>query len=206
MPRPKWEKYREIIGEFLNSKNFIDGSSFSPRKLPSASNTREELEKRFKICSDREFRLVVVEDFDDYKVLIQIPDGKSECDFYVWYAKFGDEEVLEFKVPSHDDLAKWYLKLKELSEELDEYLVNAVIRLIRDRMSVEEIIERYFTNLSHDAKLEVSKFLSTLKWIALQEDTNYPPPRRMGSKYTLAVYALLEAGFNMSEIRRVIKF
>ncbi len=33
-----------------------------------------------------------------------------------------------------------------------------------------------------------------------------PSNQTHGFKYTLAVYALLEAGFNMSEIRRVIKF
>ena len=206
MPKPRWEKYREIVGELLNSKNFIDGSKSSPRKLPSASNTRNELEDVFNICSDREFRLIVVEDFGDYKVFIQIPDGKSECDFYVWYAKFVNEKVTEYKVPSHDDLAKWYSELREFSKEVDEYLIKALIRLIRDRMSVEEIIDKYFVSLDENIKLEISKFLSTLKWIALQEDTNYPPPKRMGSKYTLAVYVLLEAGFNMSEIRRVIKF
>jgi len=206
VPKPRWEKYREIVGELLNSKNFIDGSKSSPRKLPSASNTRNELEDVFNICSDREFRLIVVEDFGDYKVFIQIPDGKSECDFYVWYAKFVNEKVTEYKVPSHDDLAKWYSELREFSKEVDEYLIKALIGLIRDRMSVEEIIDKYFVSLDENIKLEISKFLSTLKWIALQEDTNYPPPKRMGSKYTLAVYVLLEAGFNMSEIRRVIKF
>lgn len=203
MPKPKWEKYREIVGKLLNSKNFIDGSNSSPRKLPPASNTRNELEDAFNICSDREFRLIVVENFRDYKILIQIPDGKSECDFYVWYAKFVDEKVTEYKVPSHDDLAKWYSELKEFSKEVDEYLINAVIRLIRDRMSVEEIVEKYFAKLDKNIKLEIFKFLSTLKWISLQEDTNYPPPKHMGSKYTLAVYALLEAGFNMSEIHKI---
>ena len=57
-----------------------------------------------------------------------------------------------------------------------------------------------------ERKLEVMKFLSTLKWIALEEDTNYPPPKYLGSKYALAVYALSEVGFSMSEIRKTIKF
>jgi len=30
--------------------------------------------------------------------------------------------------------------------------------------------------------------------------------KKMGSKYALAVYALLEVGFTMKEVRRVIKF
>lgn len=88
--------------------------------------------------------MIVVEDFGDYKVLIQVPDGKSECDFYVWHAKFFNEKVIDYKVPSHNDLAKWYSKLKESSEEVDEYLINAVIRLIRDRLSVERNLRKIF--------------------------------------------------------------
>lgn len=205
MQKSKLEKYRRIVEESLKSGNFNYCIHSSPRKLPSASNTRNELEKAFNICSNRDFRLIVVEDFRDYIVLIQIPDGKSECDFYVWYAKFVGKDI-ECKIPTHDDLAKWYSKLKELSEEVDEHLIKAVVRLIRDKMSVEEIIEKYFAKLDVNIRLEISKFLSTLKWVSLQEDTNYPPPKYLGSKYTLAVYALLESGFNLKEIRRVIKF
>jgi len=67
------------------------------------------------MCSNREFRLTVVENFGDYKVLIQILGGKSECDFYVWYAKFVDEKVTEYKVSSHDDLANGIPNLKSLA-------------------------------------------------------------------------------------------
>ena len=208
MPRktPGWETYNSKVEKAIISETFINGLNKSPQKLPLSSTVRNELEQIFSICSNRQFRVVLVEDYGDYKVFIQIPDGKSECDFYVWYAKFVDKKLAEFKVPTHDDLAKWYNRLKELSDRFEEYLINAVLRLIRDRESVKNIVERYFSELGENLKLDASKFLSTLKWIALQEDTNYPPPKRMGSKYTLAVYALLEAGFNMSEIRRIIKF
>ena len=208
MPRkaPRWEVYRPMVKETITSGNFVNGLDISPVKLPSSSTTREELERIFSICSNRQFRVILVEDFNDYKIFIQTPDGKSECDFYVWYAKFSNGKLTEFKVPTHDDLAKWYNRLRELSNKFEEYLINAVLRLVRDREAVKNIVEKYFMELEEELKLNVSKFLSTLKWIALEEDTNYPPPKRMGSKYTLAVYALLEAGFNMSEIRRVIKF
>ncbi|MEM1873456.1 MAG: hypothetical protein QXF57_02555 [Acidilobaceae archaeon] len=164
------------------------------------------LDERFKICSDRTFRVILVEDFDDYKVFIQIPDGKSPCDFYVWYARFSSGQLIEIKVPTHDDLARWYIQLRDLTHELREHLINAVLRVIRDREAVKDVVDRYFRELNAKTRLSVTEFLSTLKWIALEEDTNYPPPNLMGSKYTLAVYALLEAGFTMSEIRRVIKF
>jgi len=204
--QPKWKTYRPFIEDAILKGNFIDGSKFSPQKLPPPEFTRQKLDEVFKICCDRTFRVILVEDFNDYKVFIQIPDGKSKCDFYVWYAKFISGRLIEVKVPTHDDLAKWYNNLKNSSYEINEHMINAVLRLIRDREAVKNIVERYFKELNEEDKLNVTKFLSTLKWIALEEDVNFPPPKLMGSKYTLAVYALLEAGFTISEIRRVIKF
>lgn len=201
--------YTPEVKEVLESKTYINGVflSKSLQKLPDSPNVREELEKLFRICSDRNFRLILVEDFGDYKVFIQLPAGKSECDFYVWYVKFDDNEnLIECRIPTHDYLADWYTRLKAQSEVIDEYLVNSIIRLIRDRMCVEDVLERYFNTLPEGLKRDINKFLSTLKWIALQEDVNYPPPRYLGSKFTLAVYALLEAGFALNEIRKVVKF
>jgi len=208
MPRrtAKWESHRPRVEKAILTGSFINGLDLSPQKLPPPDLTKQELDNRFEICSNRAFRVILVEDFGDYKVFIQTPDGKSPCDFYVWYAKFSSGKLIEVKVPTHDDLAKWYIQLKGLAYELDEYLINAVLRVVRDREAVRDVVNRYFRGLSEENKLNVMKFLSTLKWIVLEEDTNYPPPNLMGSKYTLAVYALLEAGFTMSEIRRVIKF
>jgi len=113
------------------------------------------------------------------------------------------------KVPTHDDLAVFFIELKSKHEDLEEYLINAVVKLIHHnyRWGVPRIVSKYFNNLNDELKGEVGKFLSTLKWIAIQEDINYPPrERKIGSKYTLAVYALLEAGFTMSEIRRIVRF
>jgi len=99
-----------------------------------------------------------------------------------------------------------FVELKRKHSTIDEYLINATIKLLRDRWSIDSIINYYFNALSDDLKIEIRKFLATLKWIGLQEDTNYPPPNYLGSKMTLAVYALLEAGFSLSDLRRVIRF
>jgi hypothetical protein len=200
------EILRIKVGEAIRKGEFIKNLEMSQQKLPPPSSVKMLLEDKFKICSDRRFRIILVEDFDEYKVFIQIPDGKSECDFYVWYAKFSNNVLIEWNIPTHDYLGKWYNELKDSSEDLEEYMINAVLRLIRDRESVFNIVERYFLSLQKRLKLEVAKFLSTLKWVALEEDVNYPPPKYLGSKCTLAVYALLEAGFTMSDIRRIVKF
>jgi hypothetical protein len=65
-------------------------------------------------------------------------------------------------------------------------------------------MNRYFEKLSEELKRELEKFLHTLKWIGLQKDANYPPPK-LGSKMVLAVLALIEAGFEPKDIRRVIR-
>jgi len=209
MPRrkPGWLKYSETVFRLISEKRYVNGLDLVSDPLPHPNDVREVLEQHFQVSSDRSFRLVLVEDYNDYKVFIQIPDGKSKYDFYVWRAIFENGRLSDVKVPTHDDLANFFTELKSKSNVIEEYLINAVIRLIRDRWGVQRIISHYFHMLKEDLKKEIGMFLSTLKWIALQEDINYPPKeRKLGSKYTLAVYALLEAGFTMSQIRRVLRF
>lgn len=206
---PSWARYKEHVIEAITKGNYMVKTGVFEEYLPPPDDVRSQLERHFNIHGNRNFRLILVEDYVDYKVFIQIPGEKSEYDFYVWRAKFEPEKLVEVKVPTHDDLAYFFIELKSRHEDLEEYLINAVIKLIHHnyRWGVSKIISKYFSNLDDALKREVGKFLSTLKWIALQEDVNYPPAeRKMGSKYTLAVYALLEAGFSMSEIRRVIRF
>jgi len=189
-----------VEGRFLNRCGVIT-------QLPAPNDVRNVLNAHFRICDDRSFRIILVEEIDNYKVFIQIPDGKTGCDFRVWKVVFEGDRIVDMKVPTHDDLGRMYISLKEQHPLVEEYLINATVRLIRDRWDVNTIIQHYFDKVPTNVKVELKKFLATLKWIALQEDTNYPPrERKLGSKYTLAVYALLECGFTLSEIRRVIRF
>lgn len=173
----------------------------SPREL-----VREMLAELFKIGKDNTFRVIKVEEIGNYTVYIQVPGSKSSYDFFVWRAIF-DKNNIDIKIPSHDDLGKMYLYLKNLSPLLDEHLINAVLRFIRDRKPLEEVIQRYFKELSNDRHIidEVKKFLLTLKWIALQEDANYPPPH-LGSLYAFSVFAVLEVTKDLSSVRKIIRF
>lgn len=159
-----------------------------------------------KICSNRSERLIKVEEvrFKDkcYSIFIYIPGEKSECDFFV--LKY--DENKEIKIPSHDNLAEMYNSLKNKSNIIEEYLINSVIRFLRDRKDEEEIIESYFSIIQEELKFEIKKFFATLKWISFQEDVNYPPPKKLGSKFILAVFALIESGFKIQEIRRILRF
>jgi len=182
---------------YVNSVGTID-------RLPPPERVRNELDAKLGICRDRSPRLILVEKVDDYMVLITVPDGKTECDFRVW--RFSPDLKPQAKIPTHDDLGKMFAELKGKHSVIDEHLINAVLKLLRDRWSVDSVIDYHFSTLSNDLKTEVKKFLASLKWVGLQEDINYPPPKYLGSKMSLAVYALLEAGFTLSDIRRVIRF
>lgn len=192
-------KVWEVVsrGEYLKMVDVVD-------RLPEPNATRAELDSKIGICGNRNPRVILVEVVEDYMIFIAIPGGKSDCDFIVW--RYSPKLKPQLKVPTHDDLGKVFLELKKKHEQIDEFLINATIRLLRDRFSVNEIIQRYFKDLDDMLKSEIKKFLITLKWIGLQEDVNYPPPRYMGSKMSLSVYALLEIGFSLSELRRVIRY
>lgn len=207
MVKKREEKYLDKITVALKEGNIKRDFAFAEDKyLPPPEKVREIFEKEFNVASDRTFRIILVEDFKDYIVFLQIPNGKSKYDFNVWYAKYKKNELEEISIPTHDYLGNWYRELKEKSEIIEEYLINAILRSIRDREPVLEVVNKFFRSLKDPLKIEIRKFLCTLKWIALQEDINYPPPKYMGSKYTLAVYALLEAGFELKDLRRIIRF
>lgn len=197
------EKYiDEVRRRILNNEVINVVGTLDP--MPPRQYVREVLTKPPFNILDRTFRIIKVEDVGNYKVYIQVPGEKSDYDFFVWRAIFYGSHV-DLKIPSHDDLGKMYLDLKKRSPILDEYLINSVLRFIRDRISLNEIINRYFTKLPVDLLCEVKKFLLTLKWIALQEDANYPPPN-LGSLYALSVYAILEVSGDLSAVCKIIRF
>lgn len=200
------EKYLPRVEQAILSGNVVNASGGLLDKMPPPEKVREELSKHPFNITDRSFRIILVEDLGDYKVYIQVPGDKTEYDFFVWRAIFQNGKLADLKIPSHDDLGRMFIELKRQSPILDEYLVNATIRFIRDRMGIDDIIRRYFANLPDELVYEVKKFLSTLKWIALQEDANYPPPNNLGSLYTLSVYVLLEIFGDLSVLRKIIRF
>lgn len=173
--------------------------------IPPPPTTREFLEKNLSICSNRHVpRLIEVERVNEYRVFICVPNGKSNCDYVVW--RYSPRLTPELKIPTHDDLGLEYIRLKSLNPIIEKHLINSVMKLVKDRWPVTKIIDYYFNEVPVEQSLEIEKFLATLKWIALQEDVNYPPPRKLGSKFTLAVYILIEGGFNLKDIRRMLRF
>jgi len=73
--------YKPRVKECIINGNFLDGTRYVTGPLPPQKDMRTHLEKCFKICSDRTFRVILVEDITNYKVFIQLPGEKSECDF-----------------------------------------------------------------------------------------------------------------------------
>jgi hypothetical protein len=173
--------------------------------LPKPEEVRDFLQEKLQITNKNNHRLILVEEIGDYKLFVEITQEatKGDYDFIVWRFSPTYEPII--KIPSHNDIADVFLRLRTMHPDIEEYLINACFRLLRDRLSVENVMNRYFEKLTEDLKKELEKFLHTLKWIGLQEDANYPPPK-LGSKMVLAVLALIESGFEPKDIRRVIRF
>jgi hypothetical protein len=173
--------------------------------LPKREEVRGFLQETLQITNKDYHRLILVEKIGDYKLFIEITQEaiKGDYDFIVW--RFSPAYDPTIKRPSHNDIAEVFLRLRTKHPDIEKYLINACFRLLRDRLSVENVMNEYFEKLTEELKKELEKFLHTLKWIGLQEDANYPPPK-LGSKMVLAVLALIEFGFEPKDIRRIIRF
>ncbi len=198
------KKYIDTVRSKIISNEIISISNiFDP--IPPRDQIREKLSQYPINILDRTFRIIKVEDLKDYKIFIQIPGEKTEFDFFVWRALFKNDDLMDLKIPSHDDLGKMYLDLKKKHDIINEYLIDATIKFIRDRWPINTVLSRYFTELPQNLISDIKKFLLTLKWIAIQEDANYPPPY-LGSIYSLSVYAILEITGDLSALRKIIRF
>lgn len=202
-----------IVKEAIKNGNVEVVSNISGLgSIPKREEVRKKLEEYFGIGKDKvtQPKVFLVEDLGTYKVYIKIPGYKSTHDFFVVSVEFDkNNEIKNIKVPTHDDLAKLYLQLKQKHEALNEYLINATIRYIRDRWSLCDILNKYFKDIldNEEIMFNLKKFFLTLKWMVIQEDANYPPDdKNLGSLYTLALYALLELYGNMSLVRKVLRW
>jgi len=216
----------KIINLYVNNR-IPDKTNLFSNIMLEAEEARGILHSNLNICGEvgkRVFSVYIVEKLvdDQFIVLIQIPDGKKakpikvsdkikygldkesdvSCDFNVWFIDKVSNQVI---LPTHDYMFSWYIRLKN---SIDERVVYDMISLlIRDRINYPDILSHYYNMLKNESiKNELQKFLATLKWLTLEEDVNYQPPKYMGSKYMLAAYALLEMGFSPQEIRRLIRF
>ncbi|MGB9828439.1 MAG: hypothetical protein ACPLSM_07975 [Thermosphaera sp.] len=209
--KSKEEEIKKKILEMIQRNQVINATQQSALldPLPPREEVIGTLNNLFNL-RDRNFRVIKVEDIGDYKIYIQVPGGKTDYDFIVWRAIFSNSNEVELKIPKHDDLGKMYLELKQHDPILDEYLINATIRYIRDRWPLNKpennVITHYFKYLNQNLLQEVMKFFLTLKWVTLQEDVNYPPPNNLGSLYTLSVFAVLEVTGDLKTIRKIIRF
>jgi len=219
-----------IINLYLNDK-IEDKTNYCMNKMFSVGiETRKELNKILSICrkkGESKFKVIKVEDFGDFQVLIQIPNGKKAlnirkkdlpdlglenidkdeivCDYNVWFLSKNGQNEIKCILPTHDYMFKWYKTLNSKLTNQSLYLL--IEKLVRERVNHNLIIDELSKKIENNNLIcEIQKFLATLKWIILEEDVNYPLPRYMGSRYTLAAYALLEMGFDPQEIRRIIRF
>ncbi len=201
-------KRKMTIINLIRSGKYIDATIESRTlldPLPPRDRIRDVLRKPpFEVIKRAPHRLLKVEDLGSYKVFIEIPGRKSEYDFYVWAVRFHNN-VINAEIPSHDSLGEMYLNLRNKHKVLKESLFRAVLAFIKHRQQLQSVIDMYFKGLEDKLINEIKIFMLTLKWVALQEDVNYPPPQ-LGSLYSLVVYAVLEVIEDIRALRRVIRF
>jgi len=198
------KEYEILVRNAINSNKIINADKII-KCLPPRESVRSVLEKPPINISDRSFRVILVEDLGEYKIYIQIPGKKSDYDFFVWRAIFRDNKIIDLRIPTHDYLGRMYLELRNKYFKTNKLLLKAIIRFIKDRECEDTIIQDFVNMFNESVAREIRKFLLTLKWIAIQEDANYPPPK-LGSLYTLSVYILLDVFEDISIIRRIIRF
>ncbi len=207
------KEYERKIRDAIQKREVEEKVNECSKLMPASERAREILSKIFPLCGEigkREFKVFLVEEIGSFKVLIQIPDGKRalghprkefSCDYNVWILENG-----KLLLPTHDYMFKWYKKLEDRLKNTNIDVYSLIEEMILKRTNYSEIVRRYEGILSNEIINDMTKFLATLKWIALQEDINYKPPEYMGSKYTLAAYALLKMNFSPSDIRKLLRF
>lgn len=63
---------------------------------------------------------------------------------------FKEGKLVDVKVPAHDTLATFYAELKSKHEDIEGYLINAVVKPTRDGWMVQRIISKYFNKFNEE--------------------------------------------------------
>lgn len=166
----------------------------------------EDLALRF--CSQPE-GTYLVEEVGDFRVIVRKPNSKTprdamkHCnvhrDFTVWVVEPNNISWM----PSHLKTLEAFSKLPQPEQNK---VFNAIKAVILDyREPIDAIQEFDCTTQTMDG-YPVALILSYLKWLAVLEDTLFPPPKYLGRRMAFAGYVLVRSGFYLPEdLRRVLK-
>ncbi len=151
----------------------------------------------------------LVEQVDNYRIFVRKPDTlgikkaltgcENPKDFTIWVL----EPDGNYWMPKHLETLKAFY---DLDHNEKDNLFAAIREVVLDFV---EPTQSWQSNNCQN--INVSGYpsllvLSYLKWMAVLEDTRYPPPTYLGRKMAFAGYVLVHSGlYAPDEIKRVLK-
>lgn len=151
----------------------------------------------------------IVEEVNNYKIVVRKPNSKkvkgklqncpNQSDFTIWVF----EPNNNYWMPKHLETLKAFY-------QLNSNVRNIVFNAIKDVIiGFKEPQEAWINNKCQNIYLKgysLLLVLSYLKWMAVLEDTLYPPNNYLGRKMAFAGYILINSGlYNPDEIQRLLK-
>lgn len=160
-------------------------------------------------CMQPNGEYIVEEINNSYKIVVKKPDTKgvkatltgcrNQKDFTIWVF----EPNGRYWMPKHLETLRAFYNLKWHSKQT---LFNAIKDVVID---FQEPIISWNTYSCQNIYLNGYPsllVLSYLKWMAVLEDTIYPPNKYLGRKMAFAGYVLVSSGlYSPNEIRRLLK-
>gem|GEM_PF-1214990 len=205
MPRRKVIEEQLLIGvcEEINKGNFNQIS------MPNSENAHE-------LVSNLEngiYRVEQIAGFGD--IYIQKPDTKTERDFNVWLI-VDHTNYIGWR-PEHPEIfeAFWWLinEYPELQSEIFNAFRSVIVgykepdEILQEKSELKNLTVQLSGKPARKFNISLAPFeylLKAEKWLAIEEDANYPPPKKLGRRYPYACLILLNSkDFTPKEVTTV---
>ncbi len=151
----------------------------------------------------------IVEEVDDYKVVVKKPDTRGvksklvgcehQEDFTIWVF----EPSGCYWMPKHlETLKAFHGLVSPAKQSLFKAIKDVILNFQEPKVSWTAHKCQNIQLCGYPTLL----VLSYLKWMAVLEDTRYPPAKYLGRKMPFAGYVLVYSGlYSPNEIRRLLK-
>ncbi|MCD6372527.1 MAG: hypothetical protein J7L37_03110 [Thermococcus sp.] len=139
----------------------------------------------------------LVEDLGFAKIYLQKPGTrqKGEYDFSVWVEKIEKGDKWQ---PDYGEMFKLFYKLKQKDPNKSSILYEALKGIVLDDMEPKEFFNKVSSiRIDHQklGNIPATYLITIFKWIAMQEEVNYPTSYgKFGKKMPLFGIALIHLG------------
>ncbi len=180
------------VCEALFNSSYVTALGKFADALPEPEEVSQRVKELFGTVD-----VALVEDLGYKRIFISRPGFKGQDDFIVVSYDVIESRV---KIPSHDDLARSFEELWKADPSEAEKTLDALVYMVRDRLGDERASKRAGLTIPSRG---VDELIKTFKWIALQEDANYPPPENLGGVMALMYIASANFLLERDLLRRV---